>query len=322
MNVKTKMYVQGFADSYPSEAIQAHEAPGLAVSVVFPLVPAHSLLDIPVQQYKATKRNKKAAKAIELAKWLRSEKENGLRLSGFIIADNWVSAADFGLRFIRELPDVSVEPHYSSFKLRFENQHIDFSHAIALQYYYIVLHFGCLRAGTVLQEQQRNLLVLMDRFPGTDTDGAQPGSSIPPTPGMKLLKYLEERSKTGIGLREENESLNLQIQMGNLNWWRDGKTPQWKKGKTHPHFKLPDWLGQAAMAELHYDQFVEKFDDLQLGQEIADALKDLYAAFKEYEIWTMVPESIQHLVPAEENWVVPNDAQEYIRSRVRSGQSE
>ena len=308
--------LQGFADSFPSESIQAHAAPGLAVSLVFPYKPGVDCLDVPVTQYKNVKLRNKAGRAKSLATWLREQKSEGLVMPGFMIADTWASAADVGLRFLPELPDARVVPHHDSYRLQFGDSEVDFPQAVALQYYFFVMHMGCLRAGLKIAPGGRNLVVLMDRFPHADTAGATPGHAISPTPGSQLLEYMDKKSKTWIEIHKQNQEIGLSVRFGNLNWWREAGNIDWKKGKTNPHFKLPDWLNQAVIADTHYDEFVAMFDDPGVGKNIADALKDLRQAFGEFDIWNMTPGTIGHIIPNEQLWEVPEEAKQFIYDRV------
>ena len=44
--------LRGYADAKPSEAIQPHQLPGLAVAVVFPGKPGTDLIELPIKQFK------------------------------------------------------------------------------------------------------------------------------------------------------------------------------------------------------------------------------------------------------------------------------
>jgi hypothetical protein len=72
-----KMWL-GFADAKPSEAIQKHSLPGLAVAVVFILNQVEAVLPVPVKQYKDYKPGQKDKRARELAEWLIMQKQRGL----------------------------------------------------------------------------------------------------------------------------------------------------------------------------------------------------------------------------------------------------
>jgi len=43
---------RGYADAKPSESIQKHELPALAVAVAFPYKPGEEVLNLPIKQYK------------------------------------------------------------------------------------------------------------------------------------------------------------------------------------------------------------------------------------------------------------------------------
>ena len=142
---------------------------------MFPYKPGVDRLDVPVAQYKNVNLRNKADRAKVLASWLREQKADGLVMPGFMIADTWASAADVGLRFLSELPDAQVVTHHASYRLQFGENEVDFPQAVALQYYFLSCIWGCLRAGLKIAPGGRDLVVLMDRFPYTDTGGAEPG---------------------------------------------------------------------------------------------------------------------------------------------------
>ena len=112
---RTQPVLQGYADAQPSEAIQKHELPGLAVAIAFPFKPGQGLLEPPVKQYKEYSRKQKADRADRLAAWLAAEREDGLRLTGFVQAHTQRAAAELGVELIEELPDTRVEPHPTNF---------------------------------------------------------------------------------------------------------------------------------------------------------------------------------------------------------------
>ena len=70
----------GYADAKPSESIQKHELPGLAVAVTFPYMPDVTILALPVKQYKDYNKKQKADRARRLCEWLSAKKELGLVL--------------------------------------------------------------------------------------------------------------------------------------------------------------------------------------------------------------------------------------------------
>lgn len=60
----------------------------------------------------------------------------------------------------------------------------------------------------------------MDRFPGSDTKGTQPGGPVPRSQGMKFLEFVQNRSKTGKGIQRNNSSSNVVSKLGTLDWWK------------------------------------------------------------------------------------------------------
>lgn len=307
----------GFADAKPSETIQAHDLPGLAVAVVFPFKPNTEFLNIPVRQFKDYQRGQKARQAIELRDWLNCERQKGLRIAGFAHAHTQIDAAKLGLEMMEELPGTRVERHYDSFRLCFGDEQIDFPQAVALQYYFFTIHFGILRTGTLLSKGQRALFVAMDRFPGRDTNDTSPRLPCPTTQGQKFIDFISSRSSTALGMIESNKAIELTSKLGTIDWWRSNANEEWKRGKAHPHFVLPDWLAAAAIAQEFRDEFVSGYPDQRLGNEVADALGQLYLAFKAFDIWSMEPSVLQHLRNTERNWVVPDEARKFILDRAR-----
>jgi len=312
---RDEYFFEGFADSHPSESIQKHTAPGLAVSVVFPYKQGRETLVPPVKQYKETKGRSKARKARELAEWLSKERELGLTLAGFILIDTWEVAAQFGLRMISELKGVSVKKHYESYRIYFDGDSLDFPQAVALMYYYLAMHFGCLRFGTKLPVQYRNLMLYMDRFPGAEAGFALPGVKSQMTPGMKFLKYFDTKSITGKSLFSENQSIDLNLRFGNLEWWRKSEYLNYRKGKCHPNFKLPDWLNQAAMAANHKDEFIASYDKPNRGREIAEALGILYDEFRKFDFRSLSPATLNYIQPNGRNFKIPSEAVDFIMNR-------
>lgn len=307
---------RGYADARPSESIQKDKISGLAVAVVFPNKPNTETLDIPVKQYKACESSKKSNHALKLAEWLEREKEDNLKISGFIQVNSMLAAANFGLNLIEELPDTNVVPHYNSFKLQYNGAYIDFSHAIALEYYYFAISLGVLRAGLRLPTDNRRLLLLMDRFPGQDTNKASPSAPLPLTDGARFIEYIRTQSTTGIGLEIENKSINLISNFGTLDWWKEANKKQWKKGKTHPHFILPDWCVAAGLAHEFREEFISSFKKENIGIQTADALNKLYNVFKSFGLWSFKgDETISHIHAASKKWIVPSEAKEFILER-------
>lgn len=313
-----KSILHGYADAKPSESIQKHELPGLAVAIAFPFKPGERILNPPVKQYKEYTRAQKANRANRLAAWLAAQKKDGLILTGFVHAHTQHAAATLGLELIEELPDSRVEPHHDSFRLFFEDEYIDFAQAVALEYYHFTVCFGILRAGTRIRPEHRNLFVAMDRFPGTDTDDAEPGDPIPVTQGAKFINFIRTRSKTGIGLVKEDKSIGLESRLGSLDWcrWKDGD--DWQKGKDHPHFIFPDWLASVAIAHAFREQFVATFPNERIGNQAADAMAGLYDVFKSFDFWSMDGSVLSHIRAAEKLWAVPDDARNFIFARAES----
>lgn len=311
----TKIGWHGYADAKPSESIQKHELPGLAVAVVFPHKPGEEVLELPIKQYKEYDRRQKAGRARQLSEWLASQKELGLVLTGFAHAHTQLAAATLGLELIEELPATRIERHHGTFRLFFENEHIDFAQAVALEYYFLTMSFGILRAATRIPQEHRKLFVVMDRFPGTDTNNTVPGKPIPSTQGAKFVWYIRTRSKTGMAMLEENKSINLEGNLGTFDWWTWRNSDAWNKGKNHPHFVLPDWLVVAAIAREFRDDFIASFANKRIGNEAADALGGLYDVFKTFDLWSMDGSVLSHLRAAEKLWNVPDDAREFILAR-------
>jgi hypothetical protein len=306
-------YLRGFADAKPSEAIQPHHLPGLAVAVVFPGKTGTDILEIPVKQYKDCKQRTKGNVARRLATWLRNQSSEGLQLTGFFLVADQVAAANCGLSLLEELPSTRVERHFKSYRLFFGNDHIDIAQAVALEYYEAVINFGALRACLSVPPQFRTLFVAMDRFPGQSPEDAIPGNSVESTPGARFLNFVREHSSTGQYIRRENESIGLTAVHGTLDWWKPTEGEEWQKGKTHPHFVLPDWLAAAALAESYPEEFAGDFDNSRLGSDAVDGLRDLYEAFKGFDIWSMT--GVEFIKGAVQNWSVPDDVRTFILDR-------
>ncbi|WP_068818078.1 hypothetical protein [Phormidesmis priestleyi] len=305
----------GFADAKPSEAIQKHSLPGLAVAVVFILNQVEAVLPVPVKQYKDYKPGQKEKRALELAKWLIMQKQRGLFLTGFFHAHTQVAAATLGLNLIEELPRTYVQPHYNTYRLFFGDECIDFAQAIALMYYFLTINFGTLRAGMCLKPEDRNLHLLLDRFPGEGTKSAIQGQPIPLSQGAKFIQFIRRYSSTGLGIEVENSRANIRVEFANLDWWieKDGDLP--KEGKSHPHFVLPDWMAAAAIAHEFHNDFVATFKNLKHGNAAADGLEEVYNAFKSHDLWSLDENVLSLLRPQEKLWHVPDNAREFIMAR-------
>lgn len=313
----------GYADAKPSESIQKHELPGLAVAVVFPHKPEEPVVEPPIKQYKDYEPRKKGARARTLSQWLTNQKKVGLAMAGFFHAHTQVSAATLGMELIEELPNTRVERHHDTYRLFFGNEYVDFAQAVALEYYFFTINFGILRAGLRLPPDRRRLFVAMDRFPGKDTEDTQPGQPVPPTQGEKFIDFVQRYSKTATGIEQDRRSINLSIKLGNLNWWkwRNEGNDAWKKGKSHPHFVLPDWLAAAAIAHEFRDDFVASFAKERVGTDAANGLEELYNAVKtHYDLWSMARNVLGHIKAAEKLWTVPDDARSFILARAEHSQ--
>ncbi|KPJ95858.1 MAG: hypothetical protein AMS18_02120 [Gemmatimonas sp. SG8_17] len=220
MTSKPIFHLRGYADAKPSESIQPHELPGLAVAAVFPGKPDVELLEIPTRQYKEYKGKAKGNAALSLARWLEEQSSEGLHLTGFFQVADQVAAATSGLSLLEELPDTRVEPHYDSFRLYFGDQHVDFAQAVALEYYEFTVNLGALRAGLRIPPKYRHLFVAMDRFPGRSPEDSTPGEPVELTPGSRFLDFVRVHSPTGQHIRRENETVDLSVALGTIDWWK------------------------------------------------------------------------------------------------------
>lgn len=309
----------GYSDAKPSESIQKHELPGLAVAVVFPYKPGEQVIQFPIRQYKDYKPKQRAGKARHLAEWLTAQKELGLILMGFMHAHTQVAAATLGLELIEELPNTRVEHHHDTYRLFFKDKFIDFAQAVALEYYFLTISFGVLPTLKHIPREHRKFFVAMDRFPGADTNEAKPGEYIPPTQGIDFIKFIQTCSKTGMGIEENNRSKDLVMNFGTIDWWKWEGQDTFNAGKSHPHFVLPDWIVSAVIAHNYYDKFVRTFENNErIGIETADALIELYNVFKTFDFWSMDENILPHIRAAEKLWEVPVNAREYILARAEN----
>lgn len=306
----------GFADAKPSEAIQPHQLPGLAVAVVFPGKPGKNIIEIPVNQYKDYPSKAKGNAARKLAEWLRGERLNGLRLTGFFQVAKQVEVAMCGLSLIEELPNTRVEPHFNTYRLYFGNDHVDFAQAVALEYYEFTINLGVLRATQTIPPQFRKLFVAMDRFPGRSPENGTPGTAVETTPGARFLDFVREHSSTGQHIRNENKTLGLTAKLGTMDWWRPNGDEHWREGKSHPHFVLTDWLVAAALAESYPAEFAASFGKSRSGEDTVAGLVELHASFKEFDLWSMT-ESAGYVKGSTQIWTVPDDARAFIFDRTK-----
>lgn len=313
---KPSFYLQGYADAKPSEAIQPHELPGLAVAVVFPGKAGADVIDIPIKQFKDYRPRAKGSAARSLAKWLRGQSSDGLHLTGFFQVADQVEAAICGLSLLEELPETRVVPHFDTFRLYFGNNHIDFAQAVALEYYELTINLGVLRAGLRLPVQFRRLFVAMDRFPGRSPKVSTPGTPLETTPGVKFLNFVREHSSTGQHIRREYKSVSIIADLGTIDWWRPSRNVKWRQGKSHPYFVLPDWLAAAALAESYPDAFADSFDNTRMGADAVDGLRELYKTFKDFDLWSMT-EAAGYIQGSTQSWSVPDDARAFILDRAK-----
>ncbi len=309
--------LRGYADAKPSEAIQPHQLPGLAVAVVFPGKPGTDLLELPIKQFKDYKPKAKGNAARRLAKCLRDQSSEGLQLTGFFQVADQFDAAICGLSLLEELPRTRVERHYDTHRLYFESDHIDFAQAVALEYYEFTINLGVLRAGLRIPQQYRKLFVAMDRFPGRSPETVTPGASVEPTPGARFLNFVREHSSTGQHIRRENESTGLTAALGTIDWWKPTGEDKWREGKSHPHFVLPDWLAAAALADSYPDEFSASHGQGRVGADTVDGLRELYATFKSFDLWSMT-NGAGHIRGATQIWSVPDDARAFITDRAKT----
>jgi hypothetical protein len=307
----------GYADAKPSESIQKHELPGIAVAVVFPYLHGDQVLYPPVKQFKDYKPRVKGSRAREFADWLQKQKSCGFTLRGFFHAHHRNAAAALGLDLIQELPDTHVEKHHDKYRLFFGKEYIDFAQAVALEYYFFTISFGILRAGMSLPASHRKLFLAMDRFPGRDTEGAPPGTPLPPTQGAKLLEFIRRYSETGIGIEKKNASANLQVKLGTIDGWKRNGVQAWEKGKTHPSFTIADWLAAAAIAHAFPGELANSFEKEKEGQNALDGLRELYAAFKSFDLWSMEANVLPYIRAETKIWEVPQEARDFILERAK-----
>jgi hypothetical protein len=311
---KANFNLRGYADAKPSEAIQPHQLPGLAVAVIFPGKPGTDLLELPIKQFKGYKKKSKGNAARRLAKWLRDQSSEGLQLTGFFQVADQVDAATCGLSLLEELPRTHVERHYDTYHLYFESDHIDLSQAVALEYYEFTINLGVLRAGLRLPHQYRKLFVAMDRFPGRSPETVTPGAPVEQTPGARFLNFVREHSSSGQHIRRENESIGLVAALGTIDWWKRTGEDKWREGKSHPHFVLPDWLVAAALADSYPDEFAASLGESRVGADTVDGLRELYVTFKSFDLFSMT-DSAGLVRGATQIWSVPDDVRAFILDR-------
>lgn len=315
---KAPLNVRLYVDAKPSEAIQRHELPGLGVAAVLPYNNREEIIDVPIKQYKECKPHQKADKAREMIEWLKTEREErDLSIVGFMNALSQEAAARFGLDLIEELPDTRVEKHYGKYRLYFGDETLDFAQAVALVYYLFTVSFAIQQVTRFLKdEDKKNIVALMDRFPGTEKGGFVPGKSAPETDGMKFIKYLKANAETFTGIDETNRKGGTFYRPSTLEGWRRSKKEDWKDPKLHPHFALVDWLVVAAIAHRFRDEFINDFKKPRYAEDAANALDDLYKEFKEFTIFEIAnEETLAHIRSSGKKWEVPEKAKQFIYDR-------
>ncbi|MGD1932469.1 MAG: hypothetical protein ACFB12_26550 [Leptolyngbyaceae cyanobacterium] len=303
---------QGFADCRPSESIQAHELPGLAVSVVFC---TGGLESLNLKQYKDYPIRKKAKAIDRLFMWLSARKTNGDRLVGAVNVHQQITAATLGMEMIEEIEGATVEKAYDSYKLKYDLGRIDLAHAVALQYYLFTISFGLLRAETVSQGIFDLILVCMDRFPGCSTNGTRPGEPLPPTDGIKFIRYVRNKTETGIYIQNADLETGCRTELTSLDWYRPSPSLDWKEGKKHPGFILPDWLCAAAVAH-HYPEQTCQWINHRSAEAICGKLSALYDLFKSFDFYSFDEESLYHIRSGTKKWSFPDEARTYVLSRI------
>jgi len=315
-----KYGLRGFADGKPSEAIQRHTLGCISVSVVIPYKPDTELLDIPVKQYKdvaGVSRKINAAKRLQ--DWLDKQREEGLTLTGSINVHTQATAAKLGLRLIEEMPNTEVVQHYDSYRLVCNDIVVNLAEAVALQYYHFCINNGILRAAMRLPDGFSKLTILMDRFGGNSSKGLLPGQPVPLTNSSKFVHFAFNNAPTWIAIREENIKSGFDIKIGHLEWWHKGDN-KLKKGKTHPHFILPDWINATAVATHFRDNFIEDIDKGSAAKrnELADNLNLLYEAFRRYDFWSYGEKVPGYIVGTNQAFEVSEEAKTWLMNRANN----
>lgn len=308
----------GFADAKPSESIQEHDLPGLSVVALFPYQSGVGIFDIPVKQFKDVKKiNQKINNAEKLTEWLHEQKNEGLIIHGFCLTQTQITAAEYGLRLIEELPNIRIEHHYNTYRLYFEDSYIDFAQAVALMYYLFAVYFGMLRPGIIASKLDASLILYMDRFPGACAGNPKKGQPIPKTGGMKFVEYARKHSSTYRSIEEHHKSDKVEIEFKTLDWWSPLDEKQIYRGKTHPHFLLPDWLVAASLANEYRGEFISGYSPYKKSVQLADKLESLYKAFKLFDIQSMDDKSFSLIRPNSKEFEISQDAEEFIMKRAK-----
>lgn len=88
-----------------------------------------------------------------------------------------------------------------------------------------------------------------------------------------------------------------------------------RRGKTHPHFLLPDWLVAASIANEYRGEFIASYYPRKEAVQLADRLEDLYKAFKCFDIWSMDDKSLRYIFGSKKQSEIPQDARDFILNR-------
>jgi len=308
-----------FADAKPSETIkkQQNHPAGLAVACILPYKNDEQLLNVPIKQFKDYNTKEKAKRARTLTKWLEKQRSEGLHIPGFLVARSLTAAARYGLDLIEELPNTRIEKHYSSYRLYFGNEAIDFPQAVALMYYYFPIAHGCLRSWKMIDEKDRNLTVFLDRFPAARGRVTQVGEKTPKTQGMKFFEFIRNNSVTAIEIDKADAEANAYSKYDNLICWRKTPRSQWIEGKKHPNFALVDWLVSGALANSFRDEYIQEYPNKKTAIETIDTLIELYQEFKKFNIWEIADDNtLDHITSNDKHWIVPDEARTFIYDNV------
>ena len=327
---QTEPYVRLYGDAKPSESIQPHELPGLGVAAIFVNGEEGSIIDVPINQYKEYDRTEKAARAKELAQWLKDRrKEKSLAIVGFMNALDREAAARLGLDLIEELPNTRIEKHYEkTYRLYFgegeEEEHLDFAQAIALVYYMFTVTFAVQQvAFRIDDEHKAHMIAILDRFPDGSKGDFVPGGKAKTTQGMKFARFLKANAETFTEIDKVNEEEGIAYRPDTLEGWRYSDKEDWRDPKTHPNFVIVDWLVAAAIAHKFPEEFIAEYKSTKLGkkkkhaEDAAEELSKLYTEFKEgYGIWEIAnANTLSRIVSNTKKWKVPEDAKQFIYDR-------
>ena len=191
--------------------------------------------------------------------------------------------------------------------------------AVALQYYYFCTSFGVLRAAMRLPENFNKVTMLMDRFSGASPTGYKPGETLPLTNGSIFMRFAFQNAPSWLGIAEENKKSGYDIAHGHLDWWNPKPTII-RAGKTHPHFILPDWLNVAAVAKHYRANFIKDINSTknEKKEELADALSELYDAFKTHNLWSISDDKTLSMIRgSKKSFTLPDEARDWIIKRAK-----